>query len=69
MVIGLDHESFRVLNDNEEPILYPKELFEVIDPDIPTNWIWERYSDEEYYVNPPSYMSQGFMRTGLMANQ
>ncbi len=59
-VIGLDHDSFRVLNDNGEPIIYAKEMFDVIDSDVPSDWVWERYTDDEYYANPPELSVRGF---------
>jgi hypothetical protein len=59
-VIGLDHESFRVLDDKGEPILFLKSLFSVIDDRIPEDWIWERYSSDEFYANPPELHEPGF---------
>ena len=59
-VIGLDHESFRVIDDKGEPILFPKSLFSVIDDRIPEEWIWDRYAGDEYYANPPELHEPGF---------
>jgi len=59
-VIGLDHESFRVVDDKGEPILFPKSLFSVIDDHIPDDWIWDRYAEDEYYANPPELQEPGF---------
>ena len=60
LVVALDHESFRVLNDNKEPILYPKEMFDIVDSDLPENWVWVRFADDEYYADPPELASPGF---------
>ncbi len=59
-VIGLDHESFRVLDDKREPILFPKSFFLVVDNRISEDWIWDRYSSDEFYANPPELHEPGF---------
>lgn len=60
VVIGLDHDSYRVIDDIEEPILLPKIGFKVVDDTIPENWIWNRFSDDEYYADPPGLHERGF---------
>jgi len=59
-LVGISQDSFRVLNDNEEPVIYPKNMFDEIDLVIPGDWIWQRYSEDEYCVNPPELASPGF---------
>ncbi len=59
-VIGIDHDSYRVIDEAGEPILYPKALFEIIDPLIPTFWIRKAYSSDEYYIDPPGLDKPGF---------
>ncbi len=36
VVIGIEADDLRILNDQGRPFLYPPELFEVIDP--PRTW-------------------------------
>lgn len=60
VVIGLDHESYRILDDKGEPILFPKEGFEVADDTIPQNWIWDRVNEDEYYAGPKELETTGF---------
>lgn len=60
LVVGLDHDSLRVLDDDSEPILYSKDLFDIIDPSVPEDWVWDRYADDEYYSNPPELAAPGF---------
>jgi hypothetical protein len=60
VVIGLDHDSYRIVDDMGEPILLPKDGFEIIDNTIPGDWIWERYSEDEYYADPPELHARGF---------
>ena len=59
-VFGLDHESYRIVDDKNEPILFPKTLFSVIDDRIPEDWIWDRYASDEFYANPPELHQPGF---------
>ena len=58
-VVGIDRKNFRLIDDNDEPFLYPKALFEIVDPSIPDGWITETL-DDEYYVDPPEFAEPGF---------
>ena len=58
-VVGLDSENFRLIDDNDQPFLYPKALFEIVDPAIPDDWVTET-QDDEYYVDPPELAMPGF---------
>ena len=60
VVIGLDHESYRILDDKGEPILFPRDGFRVADDAIPEDWTWDRYSDDEYYAGPKELQLPGF---------
>ncbi|MBX3158844.1 MAG: hypothetical protein KF773_22955 [Deltaproteobacteria bacterium] len=51
-VLGVGNESYRIVNHNGEPILYPKELFEVVDPTVPSGWKFDEYDDGEYVLHP-----------------
>lgn len=59
-VIGVDDIYYRVINDSEEPVLYKKDVFDVIDPHVPEHWIRRDYSDGEFYLNPPEFSEVGF---------
>ena len=59
-VIGVSDEHYRVINELNEPILYPKGLFNIIDSYIPNDWVENRYSDDEYYIDPPGLDKPGF---------
>lgn len=60
VVIGLDWESFRIINDLLEPVLYSKELFEIDEPTIPSDWVEQTFDDGEYYIDPPEFSEAGF---------
>src|SRR5262245_24239469 len=58
-VVGLDSDNFRVIDDNDQPFLFPKALFEIVDPAIPDDWV-SKTVDDEYYVDPPECAGRGF---------
>lgn len=59
LVIGIEGDSYRVLDDNEEPTLHDKKLFEIVDPSLPSEWIKTTF-DEENYIEPPETSAPGF---------
>lgn len=59
-VVGLDSKNFRVIDDNDQPFLFRKTLFEIVDPCVPDDWITETFGDDEYYVDPPECAEKGF---------
>ncbi|WP_051327344.1 hypothetical protein [Desulfatibacillum aliphaticivorans] len=60
VVIGIDDAFFRVIDDDSEPILYPKGYFETVDSSIPTDWIRMDHPDGEYHIDPPECSAIGF---------
>ena len=52
-------KKFRVTDDNDEPLLYPKAPRELVDPSIPDGRITET-RDDEYYIDPPELAEPGF---------
>ena len=60
MVIGIEADDFRVLNDVGRPYLYPSRLFAVIDRREPPDWVTEFGDDGERYAYPPPLNKPGF---------
>lgn len=60
VVIGVEADDFRLLNDQGRPYLYPSRLFKVVDPRQPEDWATEFGEDGERYAYPPSLNSCGF---------
>lgn len=60
LVIGADDQHLRVMDDCGEPILYPRKLFEVVDDDVPSDWVRRDYEDGEYHIDPPEVAFPGF---------
>lgn len=58
-VIGIEGGYYRIVDESEEPLLYAKELFEVADPTIPSDWV-ETIFDGESYIEPPETCAPGF---------
>ena len=59
-VIGIDNECYRIINDLNEPILYPKDIFLEVELAMPVHWVRRDYEDGEYYIDPPEFSSPGF---------
>jgi hypothetical protein len=59
-VIGLDHESFRVVDDKGDPVLFPRNVFDIVDESVPQDWIWDWFSEDEFYASPPELHAPGF---------
>ena len=60
VVIGIEADDFRLLNDHGRPYLYPHRLFEVVDPRQPSDWITEFGEDGEGYAYPSPLNATGF---------
>ena len=60
MVIGIEANDFRILNNAGRPYLYPPRLFVVIDRKEPADWVTEVGSDGERYAYPPPLNKPGF---------
>jgi hypothetical protein len=60
VVIGIEADDFRLLNDHGCPYLYPHNLFEVVDLREPSDWIIEIGEDGEKYAYPQSINDIGF---------
>jgi hypothetical protein len=59
-IIGIEADDFRILNDRGRPYLYPRRLFDVIDPREPEDWVTECGDDGERYAYPPPLNAPGF---------
>lgn len=69
MVIGIEADTFRILNDEGRPYLYPARLFEVVNPREPADWATEFGEDGERYAYPPPLNSNGFFEDFFEADK
>ncbi len=60
LVIGIEADDYRLLNDRGQPYLYPSDMFDVVDPVKPGDWIDEVGSDGERYAYPVGLNAPGF---------
>jgi hypothetical protein len=60
VVIGVEADDLRILNDVGRPCLYPSRLFAVVDRGEPTDWMTEFGTDGERYAYPPPLDEPGF---------
>jgi hypothetical protein len=42
VVIGIEADDYRILNDQGRPYLYPSRLFRIIDSSKPKDWVTEQ---------------------------
>ncbi|MBT3837319.1 MAG: hypothetical protein HN963_03390 [Thiotrichales bacterium] len=59
-VIGIESDSYRVLNDYGKPYLYPVDLFNITDLSEPSDWVTEFGEDGERYSYPRQLNEIGF---------
>jgi hypothetical protein len=60
VVIGIEADHLRLLNDAGRPFLYPPELFSLIDSEEPVDWVTELGDDGERYSYPAPLNKSGF---------
>jgi len=60
VVIGIEGDDFRVLNDAGRPYLYPPRIFRVADRSEPSDWVEEIGDDGERYAYPAPLNAPGF---------
>lgn len=60
VVIGIEADDLRLLNDAGRPFLYPPALFSLIDAKEPADWVTEFGDDGERYSYPPQLNKSGF---------
>ncbi|MFP4355261.1 MAG: hypothetical protein ACLFUJ_09070 [Phycisphaerae bacterium] len=59
-VVGIEADEYRLVNDKKDPVLYPPDLFEVLDEQEPHCWIHSVGSEGERYAYPPELNTPGF---------
>lgn len=60
VLIGIDADDLRLLNDHGRPYVYPHHLFDIVDPRKPSQWVMETGEDGEVYAYPPEFNEAGF---------
>ena len=59
-VLGIEADSYRILNDQSEPCLYDPTVFLVIDSSEPDFWVSNSGDDGERYAYPPEWNHAGY---------
>lgn len=60
VVVGIEADDLRILNDHGRPYLYPSRIFRVVDSSAPRDWTSELGEDGERYAYPPALNTVGF---------
>ena len=61
-VLGIEADTYRIINGNGEPALYDPESFTVVDPTEPDFWVTEHGEEGERYSYPPEWQDCFFER-------
>jgi hypothetical protein len=69
VVIGIEADDFRILNDQGRPFLYPARLFRVIDRREPGDWVSEVGEGGERYAYPAPLNAAGFFEDFFDGNR
>lgn len=60
VVIGIEADDLRLLNNAGRPFLYPSDLFSLVDSHEPVDWVTEFGDDGERYSYPAPLNKSGF---------
>jgi len=58
-VIAIEDSYFRMTGDDDDPVLYPRSLFDVTDATMPDYWVHEE-SPNSVYRGPAEFGVRGF---------
>lgn len=58
-IIGIEAGDYRILDDTGEPYLFPANLFQVIEPTRPSDWV-ATSEDGAEYAYPAQFNEPGF---------
>lgn len=59
-VIGIEADDLRLINDRGDPVLFDPEMFEIVDPGRPADWVSSRGDEGEEYAGPEAFDARGF---------
>lgn len=61
VVLGIEADYYRIIDDKNDPILFDPKLFTVVDPSEPADWE-NTYGDQgERYAGPAKMTEAGFL--------
>lgn len=60
VVLGIEADSYRIIDDTQMPYLYNPNQFEVVESDRPNFWVTEYGEEKEEYSYPSSWNAPGF---------
>lgn len=60
VVVGISLDDYRLVNDRDEPVLFPTILFDVIVSHRPADWVRVTDEDGGVYLDPPACAAPGF---------
>lgn len=59
-VLSIIVDSYQLLDDKHEPILYDMDCFAITDPALPDFWVTSTGGDGEHYTKPADWAQPGY---------
>jgi hypothetical protein len=59
-VLGIEADSYRIIDQTGRPCLYEAKFFTILDGSMPNDWVKKRGDEGELYAYPRSWMRPGF---------
>ncbi len=69
VVIGIEADDLRILNDEGRPFLYPARIFRITDSREPDDWVSETGDAGERYAYPSALNGAGFFEDFFDGNR
>ena len=60
VVLGIEGDYYRILNDEDRPYLYDPKQFSMVDSTEPEFWVNKYGEDSERYAYPKAWCEPGF---------
>lgn len=68
-VLGIEGDSFRLLTDRGEPVVFDAACFEITDPTEPAFWVNASPGGTERYAYPPGWACRGSSKRGTITSR
>lgn len=59
-VIGIEADDYRIIDDEKYPVVFPHEIFDIVDGSEPDDWVTNYDEDGERYSYAPEIDADGF---------
>ncbi len=60
-VVVLQDDDYRIVNDDNKPVLYGKKFFDVVEYSHDNDWVFIDYGEGDYCRGPIEFLARGFI--------